>query len=195
MRRPLFRLVYRRVLGGLPGLSPPDVLAERLRASSASLDAAADRAVALHVTLGSSQGFLFGLPGLLLLPLTLPANLAAAAAVQLHMVATLAALAGHDPRDEEVRERCIECLLRRGPGGPSAEEAEEVATRASVKLAERGARWAAERAVRAVARSGLRRVGIRSVPLVGGILGGASDGWVTRSVARCGREAFLGDAA
>ena len=195
MKRSIFRLIYSRVLKGLPGLGTPGEVAARARDSAPDIDGAANRVVSMHTALGSSQGFLFGLPGFLLLPLTLPANLAAAAAVQLHMVASLAALGDLDPADPAVRDRCIRCLLRRGPGQPSSDEEEEIATRTSVKLLERGARWVAKRTAQRVSRSALRRVGVRSMPLVGGILGGAVDGWATAAVARCGREEFLGHSA
>ena len=191
MKRSILRLIYRRVLRGLPGLGTPSETASRVRRQGTTLDDAASRIVAIHTTLGSSQGFLFGLPGLLLLPVTLPANLAAAAAVQLHMAASLAALAGLDPDDAEVRDRCVACLLRRGPGDGSSDEGEEIATRTGVKLLERGARWVVERVARRAARSTLRRVGVRSVPLIGGMLGGASDGWVTRAVGACARAEFV----
>ncbi len=195
MKRSVFRFVYDRVLRGLPGLGTPREVADRARTETADRDAAAGRIVRMHTALGASQGFLFGLPGWLLLPVTLPANLAAAAAVQLHMAASLAALAGHAPESREVRERCVSCLLRPGPGDPADTEEEELARRAGGKLVERGARWALGRGVKRVARSALRRVGVRSVPLVGGLIGGGADGWRTRNVAECAREEFLGEAA
>lgn len=190
MRRSIARRIYDRIiLDGLPGLDPPKVLAERLRRTSPSLDRAAARAVAIHTGLGSSQGFAFGLPGLLLLPVTLPANLLAAAAVQLHLAATMAALAGEDPASPAVRERCVACLLRGGPAS-SPDEESEVAARTGVKLMERGVRWGLGRVVRRLGRSALRRIGVRSVPIVGGIMGAAADGWATRSVGACAREEF-----
>lgn len=195
MKRPIFKLVYDRILDGLPGLGSPEELAARVRSRAPSTDAAAERVIALHTALGSSQGFLFGLPGLLLLPITLPANLLAAAAVQLHMVATLATLGGENPEDPEVRERCVECLLQPGPGEPSRGEGEEIAQRTGIKLLERGARWAIARTAKRVARNTMRRVGFRGLPLFGGILGGGSDGLATRAVARCARAEFLSGAS
>lgn len=168
-------------------------MAAKARAEGGDTAAAADRIVQLHTALGASQGFLFGVPGLLLLPVTLPANLAAAAAVQLHMAATLAALAGLRPEEPAVRERCVACLLRQGPGGPSRDEEEEIVMRTSAKLLERGARWVGGRVVRRGARSALRRVGLRSMPLLGGLIGGGADGWNTQAVGRCAREEFLAE--
>lgn len=193
MKRSVFRFVYGRVLRGLPGLGTPRDVAARARAESPDLDAAAARIVRTHTALGASQGFVFGLPGWLLLPVTLPANLAAAAAVQLHMAASLAALAGDAPESPEIRERCVSCLLRPAPGQPPEAEEEELARRTRGKLVERGARWAVGRGVKRVARSALRRVGVRSVPLVGGIIGGGADGWRTRNVAACAVAEFLGE--
>jgi hypothetical protein len=191
MKRPVLRLVYSRILTGLPGVGRPTEIAARARASSTDVGSAADQLTAVHLALGSSQGFLFGVPGLLLLPVTLPANLAAAAAVQLHLSASIAALSGLRPEDPAVRDRCIDCLLREDPGGETRQEGEEIAVRTGSKLAERGARWAGGRLVRRLARSGLRRVGVRSVPFVGGLIGGVADGWRTRTVARCARDEFL----
>lgn len=195
MKRPLFKLIYGRILNGLPGLGSPQELADRVRQTAPNTEVAADRIVAVHTALGTSQGFLFGLPGLLLLPLTLPANLAAAAAVQLHMVATLASLAGEVVEDPVVRDRCVDCLLRSGPGEATQGEAEEIAQRTGTKLLERGARWFISRTANRVARSTLHRVGFRSMPLLGGILGGGSDGLSTRAVSRCARAEFLPEVA
>lgn len=190
MQRHLLRPVYRRIVHGLPGIGSPEEVAARARARAADLESAGNRIVAGHIALGASQGFLFGLPGLLLLPATLPANLAGAAAVQLHMTASLAVLSGHSLDDPSVRDRCIDCLLRGNPGEETHDEATELAVRTTSKFAERGARWAGERLVRRSARSALRRIGIRSLPLVGGLIGGVADGWQTRSVARCALKEF-----
>lgn len=191
MQRSIFRAVYGQILQGLPGVEPPTELAARMRARSESESEAVERTVALHTALGSSQGFLFGLPGLLFLPVTLPGNILAAAAIQLHMAATLASLAGEDPAEPGIRDRCVKCLLRRGPGHASSDEEEEFVVRTTAKLAERGIRWLVGSIARRTARAGFRRVGVRSVPLIGGLIGATSDGWVTRSVAECARTEFL----
>jgi len=191
MKRPIFTVIYNRILDGLPGLGTPDEMAARERDRATSTHAAADRVVAVHTALGTSQGFLFGLPGLLLLPVTLPANLISAAAIQLHMVATLASLGGERVEDPAVRDRCVDCLLRSGPRKPAQRESDEIAQRTGLKLLERAARWAVARKARSVARTTLRRVGFRSAPFFGGILGGGSDGLATRAVSRCARAEFL----
>jgi len=191
MKRSAFRLIYRSILRGLPGIGTPYEVADRALARSSDLEGAATDVVRLHTTLGASQGFVFGLPGWLLLPVTLPANLASAAAVQLHMTASLAALAGNRLESPDVRERCVSCLLRAGPAEDSDTEEEEIARRAGGKLMERGARWAIDRTVKRVAKTALRRIGVRSMPLVGGLIGGGADGWRTQTVADCARVEFL----
>ena len=205
MKSQLLKPLYAKVRRGLPGLGTPADVARRFGGRTdasgvgapppADLDAAADRIAALYIGLGGATGFVGGLPGFLLLPVTLPANLIAVAALQLHLCAALAVLGGHDPEDPETRDQCIRCLLdRMDAGGPNSEDA-EVATRTGLKLAERGIRYAAEKTTRLAgwaARSVvLRRTGLGRLPLVGGVLGAGSDAVVTRHVARCARAAFL----
>lgn len=192
MNDPLLTQLYLAVRRGLPSLDveSPDQLAARVRARAGDLDEAARTIVVGHVALGASQGFLLGLPGLLLLPATLPANLMASAIVQMHLTASLAALTGQSLDDPAVRDRCVRCLVRATGDGLAREEAQELATRTAMKMAERGARWAGERMFRPSARSALRGVGARSMPLLGGFIGGVSDGWQVWVVARAALEEF-----
>lgn len=183
MTAPLLRHIYDRV-GSFPGLETPEDLASRLRADSLSMEEAVERAVALHVLVGAGQGFLFGLPGWLLLPVTLPANLASAAVVQLRLTMTLATLGGSDLRDPDVRDRCINCVLRGSPLFDDPDEEEALLARTISKFAERGVRWTVGRIVRRASRA-------RSLPLVGGVLGGATDAWSTHAVATCAAAEFL----
>ena len=194
MRRDLFGRLYDRVNAGLPVLGTPAEMAERLLEETGTTHGAADAAASLATVLGGATGFLFGLPGFLLTPITLPANIAGAAGIQLHMAATIAAIAGRDPADPATRDACLNCLEKKVGRKGVNEPEEEVAVRAGIKVLERLVRFAGESAVRgaswATRRILLRQVG-RRIPGVGGIIGAGSDGLMTRHVARCARETFL----
>lgn len=191
----ILKPLYNKVTRGLPGLGTPLDVARRINGGAGAREAAADRTIALYTGLGGGSGFVFGLPGFLLLPLTVPANITTVAALQLHMCAAIAALGGHDLESPETRDRCIRCLLEKLNEQGENSEDEEVASRFGVKLAERGVRFAAEQATRAVGwmarRAMLRKIGLGRLPLVGGLLGASSDAVVTRHVGRCAKEAFL----
>lgn len=194
MRRDIFNRLYDRVNEGLPVLGTPVELARRLREETGSPSTAADAAVSLATVLGGATGFVFGLPGFLLTPVTLPANVVGAAAVQLHMAATIAALAGHDPADPATRDACVACLEKKVGRAGRNEPEEEVAVRTGIKVLERLVRLAGEGAARgagwATRRVLLRGLG-RRIPGIGGIIGAGSDGMMTHYVGRCARARFM----
>lgn len=190
--------LYDVAIEGLPLLGTPDETASRFLARSGSLEARAESMSATHLALCASTGFVCGLGGFLTLPITLPANVAGVAIIQLHLCASTALLSGLDPRAPEVRSRCVACLT-----GATVEAErdvpQEVLDRSAVKIAERGVRLLAEAAVglaelagRLGARTVLaRRLPRRSLPVVGGVIGGISDLYSTQKVAAAARAAFL----
>lgn len=199
VRRFVLDRLYPTVLEGVPGLGTPSDRAAEARLAGGSLDEQVDRLVRRHVAVSASAGFLSGLGGWITLPVVLPANLAAVATVQLHMAASIAALAGHDPRQSATRERVLTCLIGSGPADPARDAEQETLDRFGLKLAERGinlvvsstvgaAKWGAKKVV-----SGrVRRKLFRGIPLVGGFIGAASDGYVTVKVAEAARDEFFG---
>lgn len=196
MRQDMFGRLYGRVNRGLPLLGTPRSLAGRLLEETGTREGATDAAISLATVLGGGTGFLFGLPGFLLTPITLPANVVGAAGIQLHLAATIAAIGGHDTDDPEVRAACVACLEKKVGRAGSNEPEEEVARRAGIKVLERLIRLAGESAARGVGwaarRTLLRRIG-RRIPGVGGILGATSDGLMTRHVGACARDRFIDD--
>ena len=191
--------LYPTVLNGLPGLGTPMELAAEVRAGGGSVEDQADRLVRRHVAISASAGFLSGLGGWLVLPVVLPANLAGVALVQLHMAASIAALAGHDPRQAGTRERVVGCLIGAGPADPARDAEQETLDRFGIKLAERGLNFvvsnvasAAKWGARKVVAGQVRRRLLRGIPLVGGFIGAASDGYVTSKVAQAARDEFIG---
>ena len=199
MRQFLLQQLYPLALRGLPGLGTPEAFAAPLRPGAGTLREQAERLTRRHVALGSAAGFLSGLGGWLTLPVVLPANLAGVALVQLHMAASVAALAGRDPRQPHVREEVIRCLIGDAPAvvpdaGAARTAEEETLDRVGLKLAERGLNLLVTGAVwagKAAAGSLVKRRLLRGIPLVGGVLGAVSDGYITSAVAEAAIEAFV----
>ena len=198
VRRFVLDRLYPTVLDGVPGLGTPQSVAAEVRAAGGSTDEQIDRLVRRHVALSASAGFLSGLGGWLTLPVVLPANMAAVASLQLHMAASVASLAGLDPRSGATRDRVLACLVGSGPVDPARDAEQETLDRVGLKLAERGinlvvsatvgaAKWGAKKAAGRVQRRALR-----GIPLVGGFIGAASDGYVTMKVAEAARDEFFG---
>ena len=199
VRRFVLDRLYPSVVDGLPSLGTPMELAASVRAQGGTLDEQADRLVRRHVAISGAAGFLSGLGGWITLPVVLPANLIGVASVQLHMAASVAALAGHDPRQGGTRERVLRCLIGSTPADPARDAEQETLDRFGLKLAERGlnfvvsnavgaAKWGAKKAV----TGSVKRRLLRGIPLVGGVIGAASDGYVTSKVAQVARDEFFG---
>ncbi len=195
MRSKLLKPLYKKVVDGLPGLGTPAEAAARFAKDEGSMEVYADRLIAFYTSLGGATGFVSGLPGFLLLPITLPANLVGVALVQLHMSAALAVMGGRDLGAPATQDQVIDCLLEKiGDAGRNDEE-EEVVSRTATKLAEKAVRFAVEKSARLAMRAtrsvALRKVGARRLPLLGGVLGAGSDAYVTAHVGRCAKAKFL----
>lgn len=206
MKNLLLKPLYARALQGLPLLGTPAETAGRYLSGKGSLRERAEDMATVHLALCTSTGFVCGLGGFLTLPVTLPTNVVGVALIQLHLCASTAFLASLDPHDPAVRDRCIDCLTGAIPGvEPGSEErgeTQEVVDRSAVKVAERGLRLIAEAAVGMAEQAGkwgasrfvTRRLPRRSLPVIGGVLGGVSDLYATRRVAAAARSTFLSDA-
>lgn len=197
MQSILLRPVYHRALKGFPVLGTPAEASRRFGSGGGSLESRADRLIAAYVGMGGATGFACGVPGILLTPITLPANVAGVAFIQMHMTAAVAALGGHDLDAIETREMCIECLLEKITDDGANTEKKEAAARTGVKLAERGARVAFGLTLGGRAARGaiVRGTVLRRVPLIGGVIGAGSDAYVTAHVGRCAKLKFLPVAA
>lgn len=191
MELDLLETLYDRAVGGLPVLGTPDQIAADFLSRAETPEEAAEELTAYYTGLCGAAGFLFGVPGLLFLPVTLPANIAAVALLQLHMVAALAVLDGRSLEAAVTRRRVIGCLLENWDNGSKHSEEEEALTRTGIKLSERVVRLALQGAVTGAA---LRQMGLRRLPVVGGLLGASTDAYVTREVGRRGRELFASPA-
>lgn len=198
VRRFVLSQLYPRAVAGLPVLGTPRDLAAEIATTEGDFDDHVDRLVRRHIAITGAAGFVSGLGGWIALPVALPANLAGVALVQLHMVASIAVLAGHDPALPGTRERVVRCLIGTAPSDPERDADAETLDRVGLKLAERGlnlvisglvgtAQWGAKK----VAGRVQSRV-LRGIPLVGGVIGAVSDGYVTVQVARAAREEFQG---
>lgn len=183
----LLRPLYGRVIGGIPGLGTPAEVVARFTGSADAPAAQADRIIRFYTLLSGMTGFVTGLPGLLGQLVTLPADVAGTAILQLHLCAAFAVLAGRNPADPATRDLCIDCVLGNTEREDEVDDAEEAATRFGLKLLERGARFGAEFALGRVAKNVARRL-----PIVGGVVGGASDVYSTRRVGLAAQRVFLG---
>ncbi|HEY9289919.1 MAG TPA: hypothetical protein VIP98_01450 [Microlunatus sp.] len=152
-----------------------------------STDDAIEAIIDTHVRLGTAQGFVTNLGGIIVAPVAIPANIAGAAIVQVRMIAAIAHLRGYDIDDRRVRTAVVMCLLggeqigRRVAGGKLPTTPMAIATAPVFDPV------LDQRVSEAVVGGLLARVGgkhlpllmARRIPLVGGGVGAVVDGLST----------------
>lgn len=185
------------VNGGGPLGSATTIADEHLLAAGGDREAAVRRLVATHVRLAAVSGFVTGLGGFAILPVSIPAATAGLYVLATRMSAGIAHLRGYDIRTDEVRSAILVSLL--GSAGSS------VLKRAGIEVGRRSTAVALEKAsgrllieinkrvgFRLVARVGEKGVAglAKLVPLVGGPIGAAVDGIGCRTIATFAMRTF-----
>jgi len=170
----------------------------RLAQVAGDADEAIDLLIGSHVKYAGSQGFATNLGGIASMTVLAPANVAALALVQCHLVAGIAHLRGLDVADERTRDAVLACMIgsdgikklvraKRLPGGPhelahaDRYDAALATTIATALTGELIARTVGKRTVGIVARR---------VPVVGGGVGAVSDIHSTRKIGKYAAKEF-----
>ena len=216
----LYRLLRLSVEGGGTGLfDSARALADKHRTPDGRARAAAEDMLAWQGASTFGAGFAAGIGGLLALPVTIPAGLAASLILALRLVAAIAISVGLDPTEPDTAAACMACVFgeevmtaeddaaetttadARPPDGQQL--GEYAAMRAAIALPRaftmqalqgtvgRAARLAAARvAATGAARTGARAV-VTALPLIGGVVGGAIDSAFTVTAGRRAMARFL----
>ncbi|WP_029137103.1 EcsC family protein [Nakamurella lactea] len=187
------RSVLDRAIDGVGPLGSAAKSADKqLRASGGAVEVAIRELIDGHVKLAGAEGFITNLGGFITAAVTIPANITGLALIQCHLVAGIAHLRGYDLRHPNVRSAVLACLLGKSgvrrmvrdgtlPAGPA-----ELATATTVdpELNARVSRMITGDLITAV---GGKRVAIfigKRIPLAGGAIGGAADGYGTWQIGR-----------
>lgn len=189
--------IINRAIGGVGPLKGAVEVAEEHRAVTADVDEAINRLVRTHVRLAGASGFVTGLGGISMLPISLPAGVSRLYLVAARMTAGVAHLQGYDVHSEEVRSAMGVCLV----GSAGAEAAKHVGVQATRRFLTASLRRMSARPLLAINRlvgfrlvtkagtTGVVNLG-RAIPLVGGPLGSAVDAGACRGIARYARRVF-----
>lgn len=145
-----------------------------------------------HVRMAGIQGFVTGLGGLVTLPVSMPANVAGAALIQLRMVAGIAHLRGYDLDDPRVRMAIVTCLL--GEKGVKTRLKQKLLPTSPLALAtapvydpELDQQIQTEVMAELISKVGGKRIAVsvaRRMPVLGGGVGAVSDGYATMQIGR-----------
>lgn len=190
---------YGKAVNGVTGFSSARELAEDFLGGSGNLHEKALSLVRWQCAKAGSAGFISGLGGASLLPVSLPANMAGFLFINIRMIAALAIMGEHDVRDDRVRSLVYVCLC-----GNAAREALKEAGLETGKRA-------AQQALKNIPGSMIQRINqragyrfltkfgergtvnlVKAIPLLSGFIGGGIDALSTRAVGNVALETFIG---
>ena len=152
-----------------------------------------DRWIRVACAGAGTAGFVANLGGVFTLPIALPANLMGVAAIQLRLIARIAACRGYKVDSDEVRALAVACLT----GSAALGLAREAGVKLGEKVVAHLSGLVIARLNRAVGNRLLLRAGTagaanlaRFVPLVGGVIGGTVDAAGTKAVGEIAKRVF-----
>jgi hypothetical protein len=189
--------LYDGAVNGIPGVDGIEDLAQSYCSECLSADDAIDRLISWQVAKAGAAGFVTGIGGMLTLPVAIPANLASVLYIQMRMIGAIARLRGHDIRSDEVKTLVIACLagsaafdiLKEAGINVGAQLTRQMILRISGTVLKRINRAAGFRLVTKAGSKGAVNL-IKSVPLVGGVVGGAFDAAATKIIGRTAKQVF-----
>ncbi|MDO5681504.1 MAG: EcsC family protein [Propionibacteriaceae bacterium] len=194
--------LLRRVLGmaieGYGALPPAKESAANQLRKHQDAEAAIDSLINLHVTMAGAQGFVTNIGGVLTTLVAMPANIAGVAVLQARLVATIAHLRGYDIDDPRVRTAVAMCLvgddLEKSLGEAGLPSSPLVVATAPVFDSGLDQKISDRVAADLLARITGKRVVVamtKRVPVLGGGVGAAFDGWDTLTVARYAKSQLV----
>ena len=181
------RLLDKAIDGVGPLPSAAESASRRRVDADGDVEAAIAASVRRHTGLAGTQGFVTNLGGIATAAAAIPANVVGVTLVQCHLVAGIAHLRGWDLQDPRVRNAILACMLgedavkdlvTRGslPSSPMALATSPVHDPELDRLIAREV--TSELVTRTAGKRAVTLVG-RRVPVIGGVVGGGTDGWAS----------------
>lgn len=180
-------------INGFGVLPSAQQVAEDHRAKTESVEDAIDSVILWGTTYAAGTGFVTGLGGIAVLPITIPASMAASYALGANTAAAVAQLRGYDIDSDQVRTMILLCLL--------GEAVEEIFRNTGIQIGNKVLKNLINQIPGKVLIEINKKIGFRLitkagekgvvnlmklVPIAGGVVGAGFDGWFVNT---CGNTA------
>ena len=190
---------YEQALNGIPGTPTAEDLARDYLTKKNNNAVKASKSLCNWQTGKSSAvGFATGLPGIMALPATLPADLTSVFYLQIRMVAAIAVMGGFDLKSDQVKTLVMGCLvgdavwdiIKCAGVEFSKRASKELISRISVETIKKINSGLVKRLVTKGGSKGIINLG-KAVPVVGGLVGAGFDAFSTAAVGKVARIMFI----
>lgn len=185
---------YNKALNGFGGTESAYTLANNYLVGDGSLSEKVDRLIKWQVTKSATSGFITGLGGLMVIPFSVPANIATVVYIQIRMIAAIAYMGGHDLENDRVKSLIYMCMAGNG--------AKELIKDSSLKAGESAVRNIAQKASSQVLEKTSTNIATRigtkglsnltkALPVIGGIISGSFDAVSTKITGKVAKKTFI----
>lgn len=188
---------YDKAVNGVPGLDSAEEMASDYLKGDGKLTDKVNSLIRWQNTKAGTSGFVNGLGGIPLMPITVPANITSVMYVQIRMIAAIAHMGGHDIRDDRVKALVFACLC----GNAAKDIIKEIGIKIGTKLTEQAIKNISAQVIVKInqavgfrlltkfGQTGIVNIG-KAVPLVGGLVGATFDSVTTNTIGNIARETF-----
>lgn len=193
---------YDKAVNGIPGLDSAQELAEDYLSEDGSLVDKANSLIRRQIAKAGTSGFLTGLGGLLLMPVTIPSNITSVMYVQIRMIAAIAHMGGHDLKNDKVKSLVYVCLA----GNAAKDILKGIGIVVGTKLTTQAIKNISGKTIVAINQKvgfrlltkfgtkGVVNLG-KAVPIIGGVIGGTFDSVATNTIGNIARDTFIDENA
>ena len=178
--------VYSKAIVGFSGVDSAYDLGNSYLNQDGTLAQQVDSLIKWQVAKAATSGFVTGLGGIAVMPLTVPANIASVIYVQIRMIAAIAYMGGHDINDDRVKSLVYISMAGNG--------AKELLKDISIKAGEKALTKAIEQiSIKLASKAGEKSAASisKAVPVLGGIVGGGYDAVTTKIVGKVAKKIFI----
>ncbi|HAC88088.1 MAG: EcsC family protein [Halomonas sp.] len=190
---------YEKAINGMAGFDSASELAESYIDEAESRIIQVNSLIRWQNTKAGTSGFLMGLGGIIVMPVSIPANIASVMYVQIRMIAAIAHLGGHDLNNDKVKTLVYACLT----GNAAKDILKDVGIVVGTKLTTNVIKNISGKTIVAINKKvgfrlltkfgekGVVNLG-KAVPLIGGVIGGTFDSVTTNMIGNIARDTFIG---
>jgi hypothetical protein len=181
------------------GMLPPaeKVASDHLKSAGGNVEEAINSIIAWRTAYSASTGFATGLGGIITMPLTIPAGLAAAYAVGANAAAAIAYLRGYDLQSEQVKTFILVSLLGNSAAGMLGEVGIQIGSKVLKNVIKQipGKVFIEinkKVGFRLVTKAGEKGVVnlMKVVPICGAVIGGTFDGMFVNACGHAAKSVF-----
>lgn len=177
---------YSKAVVGFTGVDSAYDLGNSYLKQDGTIEQQVDSLIKWQVAKAATSGFVTGLGGVMVMPLTVPANIASVIYVQIRMITAIAYMGGHDIKDDRVKSLVYICMV----GNGAKELLKDISIKAGGRiLSNIMEKVSAKLATKAGAKS-LTSTG-KAIPVLGGIVGGSYDAVSTKIVGKVAKRIFI----